>query len=132
MCTAIPASTVDLNLPQVNFISKGNLFERNSATSPGGPQQEGPMGGAVALLDVGEATFMDTIFRNNSATNDGDKGLPGGAGAVHIKVPQEPQVRFLSGGNSAETVHKLNRLYATLDCKLHTKCDTSTDQIHKQ
>lgn len=66
-----------------------SLFENNSASTPGGPGQLGPLGGALALLDTSDATFVDTIFRNNSATSDGDEGLPGGGGAVHIEVQLE-------------------------------------------
>lgn len=73
-------------IQQVRFVSEGNLFESNVATSLGGPGQAGPEGGAIFLSDITAANFKDDEFKNNSAITERPKGLSGVAGAIYIEV----------------------------------------------
>ncbi|GMH45564.1 hypothetical protein BSKO_13521 [Bryopsis sp. KO-2023] len=68
----------------VDFISKGNRFEKNTAIGLGGVDQRGAKGGAILIADAENVTITNNVFKKNSAVNLDTLGEEASGGAIHL------------------------------------------------
>ncbi|GMH45542.1 hypothetical protein BSKO_13499 [Bryopsis sp. KO-2023] len=79
----------------VDFKSKGNLFEKNTAVGLGGLDPEGPRGGAISIENAQKVTITDTVFKANSAVDLNTPQTEALGGAIHFMAERIESARVL-------------------------------------